>query len=295
MTELLYTTAELSDIMHVGKSTIKRWTEEGKLRCLRTPGGHRKFRSSDIQQFLSKYHYEISLPEQNGKVKDKILLVQRGETTLTDLISDSCQKVVKNDHRFIEQQLVGMYAAGNTVAEIFDTYLTPLLKVIADFHANKKITTVEFQIAKNTLIHSLIFFADTLPKGAAKSIEMYCLTANERLNEVELKAIEVLLEHIGISVFNLGTVLTKYDAGDLVKQCKPDDVFVVVSIDHSPFEIGQQFHDLVRGVNDYGGTVYTSNITGGDRNIEDPVGLICQQIVSFSDLVEHFSTIENAH
>ncbi len=59
MTEQLFTTDDISKMLQVSKSTIKRWTEEGKLSCFRTPGGHRKFKQSSIQEFISRYHYEI--------------------------------------------------------------------------------------------------------------------------------------------------------------------------------------------------------------------------------------------
>ena len=51
MNEILYTTDDLSKMFRVGKSTIKRWTDEGKLQCFKTPGGHRKFKPSNVQEF----------------------------------------------------------------------------------------------------------------------------------------------------------------------------------------------------------------------------------------------------
>lgn len=60
MNERLFTTEDLSKMFQVSKSTIKRWTEEGKLHCFRTPGGHRKFNQSSIQEFIVRYHYEIA-------------------------------------------------------------------------------------------------------------------------------------------------------------------------------------------------------------------------------------------
>lgn len=48
MRERFYSTAELARICGVSISTIKRWTDSGLLRCVRTPGGHRKFRVQDV-------------------------------------------------------------------------------------------------------------------------------------------------------------------------------------------------------------------------------------------------------
>jgi excisionase family DNA binding protein len=50
MRERFYSTAELARICGVSISTIKRWTDSGLLRCVRTPGGHRKFRVQDVAE-----------------------------------------------------------------------------------------------------------------------------------------------------------------------------------------------------------------------------------------------------
>jgi len=60
MTEQLFTTEDLSNMLQVSKSTIKRWAEDGKLQCFRTPGGHRKFNQKNIQEFISRYNYEVT-------------------------------------------------------------------------------------------------------------------------------------------------------------------------------------------------------------------------------------------
>jgi excisionase family DNA binding protein len=60
MSDVLYTTDDLSKMFRVGKSTIKRWTDEGKLKCFRTPGGHRKFKATYIEEFIQTYHFDVS-------------------------------------------------------------------------------------------------------------------------------------------------------------------------------------------------------------------------------------------
>ena len=60
MNEQLFTTEDLSKMLRVSKSTIKRWEEEGKLQCYRTPGGHRKFSRESVQEFISRYNYDVT-------------------------------------------------------------------------------------------------------------------------------------------------------------------------------------------------------------------------------------------
>ena len=46
----LMTSADAARLLGVGVTAIKRWTAEGTLPCLRTPGGHRRFRAADVQR-----------------------------------------------------------------------------------------------------------------------------------------------------------------------------------------------------------------------------------------------------
>ena len=43
MSEELLSTREVSELLGVGTTSIKRWADEGELECVRTPGGHRRF------------------------------------------------------------------------------------------------------------------------------------------------------------------------------------------------------------------------------------------------------------
>src|SRR4051794_35510116 len=38
----------------VSEATVKRWADAGMLRCFRTRGGHRKFRTRDVKAFVEE-------------------------------------------------------------------------------------------------------------------------------------------------------------------------------------------------------------------------------------------------
>lgn len=47
-TEALISSSEAAQILGVHAASIKRWSDQGKIQCLRTPGGHRRFLRSEI-------------------------------------------------------------------------------------------------------------------------------------------------------------------------------------------------------------------------------------------------------
>ena len=48
----LLTLDEVASIFKVSKGTIRNWTNAGRLACVRTPGGQRRFRKTDIERAL---------------------------------------------------------------------------------------------------------------------------------------------------------------------------------------------------------------------------------------------------
>lgn len=48
----LLTTAEASRLAGVGPTAIKRWADEGRLHCVKTAGGHRRFRRGELEALL---------------------------------------------------------------------------------------------------------------------------------------------------------------------------------------------------------------------------------------------------
>jgi excisionase family DNA binding protein len=49
----LLTPAEVAAMFRVSPKTVTRWARSGKLTALRTLGGHRRFRSSEVRELLA--------------------------------------------------------------------------------------------------------------------------------------------------------------------------------------------------------------------------------------------------
>ena len=44
---------EVAELFHVNPKTVTRWAKQGRLPSIRTLGGHRRFRWSDIEPHLN--------------------------------------------------------------------------------------------------------------------------------------------------------------------------------------------------------------------------------------------------
>src|SRR2546426_9655203 len=58
---------EASKVLGVDASTLRAWTDAGRIRAYRTPGGHRRYRQEDLAAFLRGHQQERA-----GKLSDLI-------------------------------------------------------------------------------------------------------------------------------------------------------------------------------------------------------------------------------
>jgi len=56
--EVLLTPSEVASLFRVDPKTVTRWAKAGKLTPIRTLGGHRRYRKSEVQSLLGKQEGE---------------------------------------------------------------------------------------------------------------------------------------------------------------------------------------------------------------------------------------------
>jgi excisionase family DNA binding protein len=77
MVKSIYTTHEVSRLLHVNPRSVINWIEQDRLPSYRTPGGHRRIRHDDLLAFLRKH----DIPTPAGLVEGtfKVLIVEDEE------------------------------------------------------------------------------------------------------------------------------------------------------------------------------------------------------------------------
>lgn len=59
-TERLLTPGEVALMFRVDPKTVTRWASAGRIGSIRTPGGHRRFRESEVRTLLSELTVEAT-------------------------------------------------------------------------------------------------------------------------------------------------------------------------------------------------------------------------------------------
>ena len=53
--EVLLTPSEVASLFRVDPKTVTRWAKAGKLTSIRTLGGHRRYRESEVRELLKSH------------------------------------------------------------------------------------------------------------------------------------------------------------------------------------------------------------------------------------------------
>lgn len=71
--ERMLTTSEVAAYYDVDRRTVTRWADSGKLPARRTPGGHRRFSSADVELATFSLDFNRLIAEAH-KVADRVVL-----------------------------------------------------------------------------------------------------------------------------------------------------------------------------------------------------------------------------
>jgi excisionase family DNA binding protein len=79
----IYTTHEVSRLLHVNPRSVINWIEQSLLPSYRTPGGHRRIRHDDLLAFLRKHQIPTPAALVGGKFG---ILIVDDDTEIVDLM-----------------------------------------------------------------------------------------------------------------------------------------------------------------------------------------------------------------
>ncbi len=61
--EQLLTPGEVAAMFRVDPKTVTRWATAGRIGSIRTPGGHRRFRESEVRSMLAELTSEVNVSD----------------------------------------------------------------------------------------------------------------------------------------------------------------------------------------------------------------------------------------
>jgi len=210
-----FNSEEAAKILGVNVSTIKRWTDEGKLKCIKTAGGHRKFLMEHLASFLELHKRKtekVNLfpieTETDLRISQHIL---KGDFNY--LIDYVLKQALSSHIERVQQILNGLYLGQYPLYEIYDRLVTPVLHQIGQMWMDNKISIAEEHIASQAIRDAVIRLQGIIKLPAKKSGKALLINFTHEFHSMALKMVEHILELRGFRIFFAGqnTPLMKID------------------------------------------------------------------------------------
>jgi excisionase family DNA binding protein len=229
---------EAASVLGVNVSSIKRWTDEGKLECIRTVGGHRKFQMDHLASFIEqnkKKAAKVSVFNiESSKDLELNYYVLKGNFDY--LKSFVYKQALKSDRDSIQQVLTGLYLGQYPLYQIYDQLLVPVLHELGNRWMQGKLAIIEEHIASQIIRDAVVRLQGIIRVPKKKIGSVICLNLSNELHDIGLKMVQNILELKGYKTYYSGQKTPLFDFEQLLSKIKPDRLYISSTYVENPQE-----------------------------------------------------------
>lgn len=253
-----FNSLDAAKILGVNVSTIKRWTDEGKLECIKSIGGHRKFTMDHFAEFLGKNNKKISkinvFPIENDSDLELSHHILKGNYDfLVDYVLE--QAFLGNRNR-VQHIMNGLYLSQYPLFEIYDNLVTHVLHKIGDLWVNNIKSVTEEHIASQTIRDSIIRLQGIIRIPKQSKGNVICLNLYNEMHDIALKMVEHILEMKGYRVLFSGQMTPLVDMEQVFSTFQPQQIYISSTIVDDLQESQNEFDEICRLSEIHGASVF---------------------------------------
>ena len=249
---------EVSGILGVNISTLKRWTDSGKLGCEKTAGGHRKFTMQHVRDYYKSNSNSAKGEALSLETKDhkKIygLINQQDFKQLAALLAESS---LNSDESSVGTIINGLYMNGTPVADLFDFVVDVAGNIVEDKLKKNKIAHTDAYLSRKTITRSVDGLNRDKPNGNFNGKNALCINFEDNLPDIGVVMSEVLMRHNGYNVFNSGSHAELGELSEIIIKRKIDVVLFYLCnlqccnavIEENVSKTVKQIHDSIKVAN----------------------------------------------
>jgi MerR family transcriptional regulator, light-induced transcriptional regulator len=206
MHKTVLSTVDVARLFNVTETTVKRWADEGTLKCQKTPGGHRKFPVRNVIDFAEKNNFEptgaLTMPDHDG-LGSAIQVAILGRD-FPSLVRAFIEKALSADRSDLYTFFSFLYEHRIQLWEIFDLVLRPGMVEIGERWVRGEINiSQEHHASYETLDALARLQAEILMKPrTSESVLFACL--GDELHEIGLRCASYVFEAEGWTTHYIG-------------------------------------------------------------------------------------------
>jgi MerR family transcriptional regulator, light-induced transcriptional regulator len=238
MRKTILSTVDVARLFDVTVTTVKRWADEGTLRCHKTPGGHRKFPVRNVVEFIELHKLEtigvLSMPEEDKLCASiESALVNRDFPLLVEAF---VQKALSPDRSDLYVFFSFLYEHHIALWEIFDNILKPgMTEIGARWQRGEIGVNQEHRASYETLDALSRLQAEVFVKPEnGNSVVLAC--PDGEMHEIGLRSIAHIFEAEGWATHYVGAGTPMESIVNAVRELNPSlvalSVTSITDLDH---------------------------------------------------------------
>ena len=194
----LFSTREVAAALAVSESSVRRWCDQGKLKSVRTAGGHRKLPMESILQFVRATGHAV--------VRSDILGIAhcRRESDLAVVATELAAGLKTDDAVLCHRLITSAYAEGRSVVEICDELIGPAMSAIGDAWESGEIGVDQERRSCQIVLKALVEIENHLPVASADAPTALGGTPEGDFAQIGTKMAELVLRDSGWNARQIG-------------------------------------------------------------------------------------------
>jgi len=260
-------------ILSVNVATVKRWTELGKLDCVKTAGGHRKFMLRHLAAFAmehQKYSEHLSLLSTTDSI-DFELNTQMLKGEFDKLVPLFLSKAIACEYGMIQNILHNLCMVHQDLALIYDELLTPVLHQIGNMWAEGKLSVAEEHLASQAIRDGIVKMQDVVIKADTNAGRAFVLTIGTELHDIPAKMVQHLLESRGFITIFSGQATPAGDTENVFESFHPDRVYLSSTFIENMETAKQEFNELAALCDQYGARLFCGGVGMGRLDLGENI------------------------
>ncbi len=212
---------DTANILGINISTLKRWTDNGKIKCEKTAGGHRKFTMQHIRGYYKSFSdssKNISLGIENKEQKFLYGLIN--DRDYKELAQNLAASSLKADELSVRTIVNGLYMNGVPIPDLLDYVIDVAGHIVELQLKTNKIDHTDAYLSRNVITRSVDSLNNDQPNGSFNGKNALCVNFEDNLPDIGVVMSEVLLRNNGFNVYNTGSHAELGDLKNIIKNRK---------------------------------------------------------------------------
>lgn len=190
----------VAEALAVSESSVKRWIDQGKIPAVKTAGGHRRIRLSDLLELTRGTDIRLVRPEVLGLPGSGPEARLRPGPEEADRFTSA---LFRGDAEEFRRLLFASYLRGDSLASIFDGPLRSSLEILGELWLKGQDGIFTEHRATDICIQALSQLRTLLPSGEGGPIALGCAPSGDTAQLPSLMC-SLVLQSAGIRSVNLG-------------------------------------------------------------------------------------------